>query len=76
MPSCLLHTLFLHLIVLAPSIILHPFDCIVKELATGLQVHVRVSIPARPSKDEIALVEKLKEVHADAAKRPSFGKWF
>ena len=40
-----------------------------------LQVHVNVSIPARPSKEETQLVEKLREVQAEQSKRPSFGKW-
>lgn len=66
----------------------HPFggvaalaECIVDwpsidtRIAWLAQVHVRVNIPTRPSKDEIQLVEKLREAQVESAKRPRIGKW-
>ena len=45
----------------------------VRSHGNDVQVHVRVTIPARPNKEEVQLVEKLRDLHEAASKRPSFG---
>lgn len=38
----------------------------------AVQVHVRVNIPTKPGKEEVKLVEELRDVVKSNAKRPGF----